>query len=391
MAVAEALAEAPAQISSPAATERNEPRRVAIAHDWLVRLGGAERCLEDLRLAFPDARLLTSVAEPRVTVDLLGNAEPSFLQRIPGATRHHELLLPMIPLAWRLRQPLEDLDVVISSSYACANAVRVADGIPHVSYCHTPMRYAWSYAEESGRLPSVLRAPGGVAMWAFRRWDRRTAARVTAFVANSAAVSARIRSFYGRPALVVHPPVDTDFFTPDERERSGFVYVGRLTGYKRPDVAVRAFASLPGHTLTVVGDGPLLEQLRAIATPNVRFRQHVTAVELRDLYRASIAMVFPVNEDFGIAMAEAQACGTPVIGLAAGGALDIVEHGRTGWLVHDQDPRAVADAATIAAAGPLDSAEVVRSAERFGRLRFRRRMTEIVEQLSSGATETELL
>jgi glycosyltransferase involved in cell wall biosynthesis len=391
MAAGEALADAPAKISSPAAPERNEPRRVAIAHDWLVRLGGAERCLEDLRLAFPDARLLTSVAEPRVAVDLLGNAEPSFLQRIPGATRHHELLLPMIPLAWRVRRPLEDIDVVISSSYACANAVRVAAGIPHVSYCHTPMRYAWSYAEESGRLPGVLRAPGGVAMSAFRRWDRRTAARVTVFVANSAAVAARIRSFYGRPALVVHPPVDTEFFTPDERERSGFVYVGRLTGYKRPDVAVRAFASLPGHTLTVVGDGPLLPPLQAIATPNVRFRRHVTAGELRDLYRSSIAMVFPVNEDFGIAMAEAQACGTPVIGLAAGGALDIVEHGRSGWLVRAQDPREVAEAATAVAAAPLDSAEVVRSAQRFGRLRFRRRMTEIVEQLSSGATEAELL
>ena len=391
MAAVERLTEAPAQISAAAALERGEGRRVAIAHDWLVRLGGAERCLEELRLAFPDARLLTSVAEPRIAVDLLGNAEPSFLQRIPGATRHHELLLPMIPLAWRVRRPLEDLDVVISSSYACANAVRVAAGIPHVSYCHTPMRYAWSYAEESGRLPGVLRAPGGAAMSAFRRWDRRTAPRVTLFVANSAAVASRIGAFYGRPALVVHPPVDTDFFTPDERERSGFVYVGRLTGYKRPDVAVRAFASLPGHTLTVVGDGPLLERLRSIATPNVRFRRHVTAVELRELYRSSIAMVFPVNEDFGIAMAEAQACGTPVIGLAAGGALDIVEHGRTGWLVHAQDPRAVANAANTAAAAPLDSAEVVRSAERFGRLRFRHRMTEIVEQLSSGATETELL
>jgi glycosyltransferase involved in cell wall biosynthesis len=391
MAAGEVLTGSPAQLCVPAVPARNEPRRVAIAHDWLVRLGGAERCLEELRLAFPDARLLTSVAEPRIAVDLLGHAEPSFLQRVPGATRHHELLLPLIPLTWRVRPPLEDLDVVISSSYACANAVRVAAGIPHVSYCHTPMRYAWSYDEERGRLPGVLRPPGGVAMSAFRRWDRRTAARVTLFVANSAAVAARIRSFYGRPALVVHPPVDTEFFSPDERERSGFVYVGRLTGYKRPDIVVRAFASLPGHTLTVVGDGPLLGRLRSIATPNIRFCQHVTAWELRELYRSSIAMVFPVNEDFGIAMAEAQACGTPVIGLAAGGALDIVEHGRTGWLVDSQDPALVAAAVTTAATEPLESAAIVRSAERFGRPRFRQRMTGIVEQLTVGATEADLL
>jgi glycosyltransferase involved in cell wall biosynthesis len=169
---------------------------------------------------------------------------------------------------------------------------------------------------------------------------------------------------------VLHPPVDTEAFTQGGQERDGFLYVGRLVGYKRADLVVEAFAGLP-HRLVVVGDGPLAPRLDAIASPNVTFRRSVTDDELRDLYRSARALVYPVDEDFGIVMAEAQACGTPVIGLARGGALDIVVHGRTGWLVRGQTAAEVRGAVAQAAAASLDEAEVRASAERFSRERFR--------------------
>jgi glycosyltransferase involved in cell wall biosynthesis len=364
--------------------------RIAVAHDWLVRLGGAERCLAEVLDAFPDARLLTTLTSGLATRGRFRRAEPSWLQRLPGATSHHEFFLPFMPLAWRLRPQLDDVDVVVASSYACANAVRIAASIPLLSYCHTPIRYAWSFQEERERFPKPMRLPAQVAMSALRRWDRNTATRVTLFVANSNAVADRIRRCYGRPARVVHPPVDTDFFFPAPRDRAGFLYVGRLTGYKRPELVVRAFDGLP-YGLTVVGDGPLLGRLRTIAPPNVSFRQHVSVRELRELYRRSVAMVFPVNEDFGIAMAEAQACGTPVIGLAAGGALDIVEHERTGWLVDAQTPDAIRVAVQTAQSTPLDQSYIAQRARRFGRSRFRRELSDIVIALAEGASEAELL
>jgi glycosyltransferase involved in cell wall biosynthesis len=381
-----------ALVAARPTTQPVRPRagsRVVVAHDWLVRLGGAERVLDDLLLAFPGSRLLTSVAGPAAATGLFAHAEPTWLQRLPGAVHHHDLLLPLMPLAWRTRRAVIDADVVVTSSYACANAVRTGPGVPLVSYCHTPMRYAWAFDEEKERLPAALRGVARPAMSAFRVWDRATARRVSLFLAKSSAVAERIRRCYGRPARVVHPPVDTEFFTPAPRDRAGFVYVGRLTGYKRPDVVVRAFRDLP-YELTVVGVGSLGPALREAAPPNVRFASGLSADELRELYRRSIAMVYPVNEDFGIAMAEAQACGTPVIGLAAGGALDIVEHGRTGWLVRDQDASSIQEAARAAVAGRWSAHAIAASTERFGRERFRRELTAIVDAVASGATEQEL-
>lgn len=214
----------------------------------------------------------------------------------------------------------------------------------------------------------------------FRSWDRRTAEHVTRFVANSRAVAGRIDRFYGRPAEVIPPPVRTDFFTPAGRRGDAFLYVGRLGGYKRVDLVVEAFAGLP-HPLLVVGEGGLESRLRAAATPNVRFLGEVDAAELRDLYRSARALVFPADEDFGIAMAEAQACGTPVIAYARGGAVDIVEDGETGWLIERQEVGELQRAVERAADEELDAAVIRRRAERFSSDRFRERMKSAVEEM----------
>jgi glycosyltransferase involved in cell wall biosynthesis len=240
------------------------------------------------------------------------------------------------------------------------------------------MRYAWYFDAERGRLPRPLQPVAGAAMGWFRHWDVATSRRVTRFVANSTAVADRIRAFYGRDADVVHPPVETDFFTQADVERDGFLYVGRLVSYKRPDLVVEAFRGLP-HRLTVLGAGHQLETLRRDAPPNVRFVESATDAELRDLYRSSLALVYPGVEDFGIVMAEALACGTPVIAAAAGGATDIVEPGVSGWLLDDPGVESIRGAVEEASGSPFDAAAIAESAARFSPARFRREMREIVD------------
>jgi glycosyltransferase involved in cell wall biosynthesis len=185
--------------------------------------------------------------------------------------------------------------------------------------------------------------------------------------------------------LVIHPQVRTGFFTPRGERADFFLYVGRFVSYKRPDLAVETFRRLPEHRLLMVGDGPLAPTLRAKATSNVSFLGTVDDDRLRELYRAANALVYPAEEDFGIAMAEAQAYGTPVIGLAAGGAIDIVEPGRTGWLLPDQSVDALCAAVGQAAAEELDAEEIARRAQRFSAERFRREIREAAVECAVAA------
>ena len=363
--------------------------KVAVAHEWLVRYAGSERVVAELLEAFPGSRLLTTVVEPEALPPELRQAEPSFLQRLPGATHQHEWLLPLMPLSWRVREPVDGVDAVVSSSHACAKGVRVAAGVTHVCYCHTPMRYAWDFASEAARFPAPIRPAARAGMAWFRRWDRATASRVDRFVANSTAVAGRIRRFYGREADVVHPPVRTDFFTPGGEREDWFLYVGRLVSYKRPELVVEAFRGLDAR-LVVVGDGHLRQQLEREAPSNVEFRGELGEEELRDLYRRARAFVYPADEDFGIVMAEVQACGTPVIGLRRGGAVDIVRDGETGWLLDRQDPDELRRAVERAAVEELDGAAIRRNAERFSADRFREQMRLVVAEAVSGpAAEPE--
>lgn len=356
--------------------------RVAVAHEWLVRYAGSERCVEEMLNAFPGALLVTTVVEPSAVPPALAQAEPSFLQRFPGWRTHHEWFLPLMPLAWRRTDLPSDLDALISSSHACAKAIRSENGVPHLCYCYTPMRYAWDFQVEHRRFPGPLRPAARAGMAWFRSWDRKTAERVDEFVAISTAVAERIRRFYGRRAQVIHPPVDTEFFTPGGERGDEFLYVGRLVSYKRADLVVRAFDGLP-YRLLVVGAGHLAEELRSSAPPNVSFLGKVDDAELRALYRSARSLVYPADEDFGIVMAEAQACGTPVVALASGGALDIVRPGETGWLLESQSVDELRRAVEVAATDELDPDVIRASAERFSKERFRREMKTAVEELVS--------
>ncbi len=351
--------------------------QVALAHEWLVRYAGSERVVEALREIFPGAALYATILEPEQMPPALREARTSFIQHLPGSHDHHEWFVPLMPLAWRLTKMPAGVDLVVSSSHCCAKAVRPPRGVPHLCYCHTPIRYAWEFETEKQRFPPPLRPAARALMAWFRHWDRAVSSRVTHFVANSSSVKARIERFYGREAAIVHPPVRTDFFTPEGERGERFLYVGRLTGYKRPELVVEAFSELP-FEIDVVGRGPMLEGLRRDATANVTFiPEYVPDERLRDLYRRARALVYPIEEDFGIVMAEAQACGTPVVGLARGGARDIVEEGSSGWLLERQDVDELREAVRRAAREDLDANAIRASAERFSLARFRTQMLDI--------------
>jgi len=370
--------------------------RVALVHDWLVTLGGADRVLLALHDLFPRAPVYTTLYDPSRLPEAFRRiaVRPSWLQRLPGAAARHRWLVPVMPLAVRAFD-LRGYDVVISSSHACAKGVRVPRETLHICYCHTPMRYAWDLrAEYLEALPGLARPLAAAALWQLRRWDVATARGVDDFIANSAFVAARIRARYHREAVVIHPPVDVEFFSPDGAAGDGggeefFLVVSRLVPYKRVDLAVEAFTRL-GRPLVVVGDGPEAPRLRALAGPTVRFAGEVSDVALRGYYRRCRALVFPGIEDFGLTPVEAQACGRPVIAYRAGGALESVREGATGIFFDVQSPQALVEAVRAFDGRRFDPRLIRRHAEAFSRQRFQRRIAEFVEDAwrRSGSSST---
>ncbi len=298
----------------------------------------------------------------------------TFLDRAPILRRRRQWQLPLMPLAWRYASR-RAYDVVVTSSHACAKGFWPARAALHLCYCYTPMRYVW-LPEVDARTSRCALA--SVPTAALRAWDRRSAGWVDEFAAISHAVRERIERFYGRPARVIHPPVDTDYFTPPPSPEGGrdrtpgyALVVSRFVPYKRIDVAIRACHALR-LPVVVAGSGPQEPALRALGAElgaEARFVIGPTDDELRALYRGARALVFPAFEDFGIVAVEAQACGTPVVGVASGGSLDTVEPGVTGVLVAG-DSRSVRDGLAQVLDRPADPAACRRNAERFSTERF---------------------
>jgi glycosyltransferase involved in cell wall biosynthesis len=358
--------------------------RVALIHDWLTGLRGGERVLDELAGLFPSADLFTLVHVPGSTtprIDAL-RIHTSPLQRWSGSARHYRELLPLLP--WAVRQlRIDGYDLVISVHHAMAKAARIAPGTPHLCYCLTPMRYAWDAADVYlGRgLRRALAAP---LLAGLRRFDRATAGpeQVTRLVAISEYVRERTRRHWGRDAQLVYPPVDIDTFRPDGRPPDDFyLLVGAFVPYKRADLAIETFASL-GRRLVVVGDGPLRGALERRALPGIDVLGRVSEPELAKLYARCRALVYPQEEDFGIAALEAQASGRPVIAFGRGGALETVRplagppdtaaHA-TGVFFATQRQEALVEAVRrFEAAEPFFDAKLIRShAERFSAARFR--------------------
>jgi glycosyltransferase involved in cell wall biosynthesis len=356
--------------------------RVVLVHDWLTGMRGGEKVLESICRLFPGADLCTLVHVKGSVSPLIEarRIRTSVVQWLPNPGRRYRSYLPLFPAAIEWFD-LDDADLVISTSHCAAKSVVVTGRARHVCYCHSPMRYAWDQFDAYFGVERLGRIGSAAARMVFApiaRWDRATAHRVHQYVANSRHVAARIARYYNRESTVLHPPVDTSFFTPDGAPPSStFLVVSALVPYKRLDVAIDA-ASRTGAPLTVVGDGPDLARLRARAGASVQFLGAVDATTLRELYRRARAVILPGEEDFGIVPVEAMACGRPAIALARGGTLDTVVPGRTGLLVEDLSVDAFADAMAAIDRTDFDPTEIRAHAEQFDTARFEQAFAHLV-------------
>ncbi|MDX2035928.1 MAG: glycosyltransferase [Isosphaeraceae bacterium] len=364
--------------------------RVALVHDWLTGMRGGEKCLEVLCREYPESNLHTLLhARGKLSPAIESMAiRTSILQAIPGVARHYRKLLPLMPAAargWRVGA----VDVVVSLSHCVAKSVRVPEGVPHVCYCFTPMRYAWegrSAYLETARAASPARWAISMLLDRLREWDRASAAGVTHFVAISRTIQERIARCYGRSSTVIEPPVDTRFYTPARVDRGDeYLYVGALVPYKKVDQAIAA-CNATGRRLTVIGDGPEFAKLQAAAGPTVRMLGRRSDEEIREHYRTCRALLFPGEEDFGIVPIEALACGAPVIALGRGGAAETVDD-RVGRVYAEPTTEALIEA--VAAwereGRPHDAEEARARAERLDTEVFRSRITGLIESVARGS------
>jgi glycosyltransferase involved in cell wall biosynthesis len=374
--------------------------KVALVHDWLNQLGGAEDVLVTLNRMCPTAPVFTSIYDRQRMPKAWGNWDirSTWLDRMPGIHRHHQPYMPLFAKVWADYRIPAEYDLILSNKSAfCIGAHGVQPGTPHVCYCLTPTRFTYDFASYAEResIPAgasaILRAMNRY----LTRWETQAAQHVTHFIAISREVQQRIKACYGRESVIIHPPVEMPHQPPDPSASSGqarrqtpddgfYLIVSRLLPYKRIDLAIQAFGQL-GLPLVVAGDGrdrARLEQLAA-RQPNadIKFLGRVSDADRRDLLTRCTAFVFPGFEDFGIAPIQAMAYGKPVIAFAAGGALDSVIDGRTGTLFHEQTPDALIAAVQKNCGVTFAPVEIRRHAEQFGVERFVGELTSFLSQI----------
>ena len=370
------------------------PRRVAIVHDWLASYSGAARCLEQLLLCYPDATLFSLFdILPESQRSFLGGRRPvtTCVQRLPFLARHYRRYFPLMPIAVE-QIDLSEFDLIISSSWAVAKGVITGPDQLHICYCYTPVRYAWDlqnkYLVESGNERGLGSAIIRIMLHYIRLWDVRTASGVDEFIAISDFIGRRIRKCYGRASTTIHPPVDTEFYClNDGREREDYyITASRMVPYKMIHKIIEAFKMLPDRRLVVVGDGPDMDLCRRAAGSNVEICGFLPRELLRDKIQGARAFLFMAEEDFGIAPVEAQACGTPVIAFAKGGALDSIcgldSDEPTGTFFFEQSAEAlVAEILTFEENRHRISAEACRrNAERFSQSHYRSKIQEMISR-----------
>jgi glycosyltransferase involved in cell wall biosynthesis len=368
--------------------------KVAVVHDWLVTYSGAERVLEGILNCVPEADLFAVMdfVPDRERGFLQGKrARTTFIQRLPFARTKYRSYLPLMPLAIE-QLDLSAYDLVISSSYSVAKGVLTGPDQIHISYVHSPMRYAWDLQHQYLKASGLDRGPRSIlARWTLHKlrvWDRHSANGVDHFLCNSRYIARRILKTYRRQAKVLYPPVDTDFYTLQEQKEDIYVTASRLVPYKRIDVIAAAFAGLPNKKLVIIGDGPDRRKIELAAGANVTILGRQSRETLRDHLQRAKAFIFAAEEDFGISPLEAQACGTSVIAYGKGGVLETVrgldQEAPTGIFFREQTAEAIKAAVAQHELHQerLDPKTCRANAERFGKAIFERNMLHAIQSLS---------
>jgi glycosyltransferase involved in cell wall biosynthesis len=357
--------------------------KLALAHEYFVAHGGAERVIEALHRMWPDAPVYTFFHDRRRYGPLEGwNLRTSYLQRLLIG-ESHRVLLPLYPNAARALRVPPDIDAVVVSTSAFIKGIGLADRTVEIAYCHSPTRYLFDWSDRylQEEVPGPLQPVMRDLLGRLAETDRKLAHRVDRWIANSTAVRDRISLYYdvSTPIEVVHPPIDVESFHADPARGDFWLFVGRLSAYKRADVAIRAFNEL-GMRLMVVGEGRERAALERIAGENVAFTGRADDATVKDLLAAARGLVFPSEDDFGMVCVEALASGAPVVALAAGGIFDIVRDGEEGALVEVPEARAFAEAVHHVERTRFEPKTLRDSARRFDVSRFRERVNGIVEE-----------
>jgi len=360
--------------------------RVALVHDYLVQDGGAERVFAALIELYPTADCFVLIHDEARSPDVFRRTRirTSFLDRMPYAKRAYEWYLPLMPLAAE-HLDLSGYDLVISSSSSFAKGVITEPGSTHICYCHTPTRFLWQ--ERLGYLddlpqPKFIKAILPPFLHHLRQWDRIAAERPNRLVTNSETSRARIRHYYGRDADIIPPPVDVTRIPMSDGPGRTWLTGGRLVGYKRFDLVVKAFAKL-NLPLTIFGIGPEMQKLRAMAGPKTTFLGRVTEDQKIALYRDAIGFIAPQLEDFGITAVEAMAAGRPVLTYGKGGGAETVVDGVTGRHLETQSWEEIGDLVIRFDASRFDPAAIRAHAETFSAERFKERFASFIEHARS--------
>lgn len=366
--------------------------KVAVVVDWLTVYAGAERVVEQIIEIFPEADLFS-------LVDFLGDsdrhfikgkrAKTSFLQKMPWSKKKYRSYLPLMPIAIE-QFDLGAYSLVISSSHAVAKGVITGPDQIHISYIHSPIRYAWDlqhqYLKETGLDVGIKSCIARLILHYIRGFDVRSSNGVDLFLSNSHFVARRVKKFYGKEAVVVYPPVDTKKFDLKCSKKEFYVTASRMVPYKKINIVVEAFSLMPDRTLYVIGDGPDLSKIKEIcrSSPNVRILGHLPFEDMKCYMQEAKAFIFAAEEDFGIAPVEAMACGTPVIAYGKGGALETVKDGETGMFFYEQSADSIVRAVNTFENMPGFSPEACRiQAERFSQEDFRRKFNQAIGGLVS--------
>src|ERR1700752_2706453 len=363
--------------------------KIAIVHDWLVTYSGSERAVEQILQVFPDADLFC-------LFDIMPNEErsflkgkkvtTSFLQKLPFKARLYRRFLPLMPIAVE-QFDLSTYDVIISNCHATSKGVITGPGQLHISYIHTPIRYAWDMQNEylEASQPGL---PMDIAMRVMlhyiRLWDMSASSRPDIILANSSFIAKRIWKIYRRESQILYPPVDVEIFSYQDRKDDYYLTVSRLVPYKRLDLIMEAFRGMPDKKLVVIGDGPDREKIRRLVAANIQWLEHQSTNVLRKCMQNARAFIFAAKEDFGITPLEAQACGTPVIAFQDGGVAETVrglDHpAPTGGFFSKQTSRSIQEAVELFESIPekISPQACRKNAERFSNLRFKQEFNDLL-------------
>ena len=319
--------------------------RTAIVHEWFVNYAGSEKVAESLTNIFPDADVYTLVDflndEQRKIILKGKKANTTFIQKLPFARKKHRYYLPLFPKAIE-KFDLSNYDMIISSAHAVSKGVKTKENQLHICYCHSPMRYAWDEAEHY--LKGIKGFFAKSFMNYLRKWDLKSADNVNFFIANSNYTAGKIKRIYDRNSTVIYPPVDVDKFEISPNKEDYYISASRLVPYKKMDLLVEAFNRMPDKKLILIGSGPEKEKLKKMANSNIELPGFQSEGMLEEYLSKAKAFVFAAEEDFGIIIVEAMACGTPVIALNRGGTAESVINGKTGVHFSEQTPEAIVNA-----------------------------------------------